>query len=90
MRCRSTASRIYTSPDTTTKREDLIVDSHAAAVIDPVWHLLDVAYARFGVLPTLLERDFKFPPLSELIGELDHIRAIQAKHTVVEQHVRTA
>ena len=69
---------------------DLIVDSHAAAVIDPVWHLLDVAYARFGVLPTLLERDFKFPPLAELIGELDHIRAIQAKHTVVEQHVRTA
>jgi uncharacterized protein (UPF0276 family) len=70
--------------------DDLIVDSHAAAVIDPVWHLLDVAYARFGVLPTLLERDFKFPPLSELIGELDHIRAIQGKHTVAEQHVRTA
>jgi len=70
--------------------DDLIVDSHAAAVIDPVWHLLDVAYDRFGVLPTLLERDFKFPPLAELIGELDHIRAIQAKHTVAEQHVRTA
>ncbi len=70
--------------------EDLIVDSHAAAVIDPVWHLLDVAYARFGVLPTLLERDFKFPPLSELIGELDHIRVIQAQHTVAEPHVRTA
>lgn len=70
---------------------DLIVDSHAAAVIDPVWHLLDVAYARFGVLPTLLERDFKFPPLSELIGELDHIRAIQAKHVSVdERHVRIA
>lgn len=64
---------------------DLIVDSHAAAVIDPVWHLLDVAYARFGVLPTLLERDFKFPPLSELIGELDHVRAIQSKHTPAEQ-----
>jgi uncharacterized protein (UPF0276 family) len=70
--------------------DDLIVDSHAAAVIDPVWRLLDVAYARFGVLPTLLERDFKFPPLAELIGELDHIRTIQAKHTVAEPHVRTA
>ena len=65
--------------------DDLIVDSHAAAVIDPVWHLLDVAYARFGVLPTLLERDFRFPPLSELIGELDHIRAIQAKHAVAAE-----
>ncbi len=75
------------------EEEDLIVDSHAAAVIDPVWHLLDVAYSRFGVLPTLLERDFKFPPLSELVGELDHIRTIQAKYAplqVAERHVRTA
>ncbi len=73
--------------------EDLIVDSHAAAVIDPVWHLLDVAYARFGVLPTLLERDFRFPPLSELIEELDHVRAVQAKHAPLketERHVRFA
>jgi uncharacterized protein len=59
---------------------DLIVDSHAAAVIDPVWKLLDTAYAEFGVLPTLLERDFKFPPLAELIAELDHVRAIQSEH----------
>ncbi len=71
---------------------DLIVDSHAASVNDPVWTLLDLAYARFGVLPTLLERDFKFPPLAELIGELDHVRAIQAAHapTAGVRHVRTA
>jgi len=71
---------------------DLIVDSHAAAVIEPVWDLLDLAYARFGVLPTLLERDFKFPPLSELIGELDHIRTIQHKHADQpdHRHVRRA
>lgn len=72
---------------------DLIVDSHAAAVIDPVWDLLDLAYSRFGVLPTLLERDFKFPPLAELIGELDHVRSIQRKHspaTVGARHVRSA
>jgi uncharacterized protein len=71
---------------------DLIVDSHAAAVIDPVWKLLDIAYAQFGVLPTLLERDFKFPPLAELIGELDHVRAIQREYaqTADMLHVRTA
>ena len=70
---------------------DLIVDSHAAPVIDPVWKLLDKAYARFGVLPTLLERDFRFPPLSELIDELDHVRAIQHAHAVPEtRHVRSA
>jgi len=60
---------------------DLIVDSHGAPIIDPVYALLDVAYAHCGVRPTLLERDFNIPPLAELIGELDRIRAIQAKYT---------
>jgi len=55
----------------------LIVDSHAAPVIDPVWDLLDHTYAHCGVKPTLLERDFHIPPLTELLAELDHIRAIQ-------------
>ncbi len=71
---------------------DLIVDSHAAPVITPVWDLLDLAYARFGVLPTLLERDFKIPPLPELVGELEHIRAIQQRHgaSTEQAHVRRA
>jgi uncharacterized protein (UPF0276 family) len=71
---------------------DLIVDSHAAAVIDPVWDLLDHAYAHCGVVPTLLERDFQFPPLAELVGELDQIRTIQARHGVAteEKHARRA
>ncbi len=60
--------------------EDLIVDSHGAAVIDPVWQLLDHAYACHGLRPTLLERDFNIPPLPELVTELDHIRAIQSRH----------
>lgn len=59
---------------------DLRVDTHAADVIDPVWALLDRAYARFGVQPTLLERDFNIPPLAELMGEIQHIRALQARH----------
>jgi len=71
---------------------DLIVDSHGAAVIDPVWNLLDLAYARFGALPTLLERDFNIPALSELVGELDQIRAIQRRHRIDSdaKHVRIA
>jgi uncharacterized protein (UPF0276 family) len=59
--------------------EDLVVDTHGAAVIDPVWDLLAAAYGVHGVRPTLLERDFNFPPLSELLAELDTIRAIQAQ-----------
>lgn len=63
----------------------LKVDTHGAAVIDPVWSLLERAYTRFGVRPTLLERDFNFPPLTELVTELDHIRDLQGRHANVER-----
>lgn len=56
---------------------DLIVDTHGADIIDPVWTLLDQAYAHFGVVPTLLERDFNIPPLDELLSEVDTIRHYQ-------------
>lgn len=58
---------------------DLIVDTHGADVIDPVWQLLDKAYQRFGVIPTLLERDFNFPPFAELLREVEIIRSLQTK-----------
>lgn len=60
--------------------EDLRVDTHGAAVIDPVWDLLDKAYARFGVIPTLLERDFNIPPLDELMREIRQINVLQEHH----------
>jgi len=59
---------------------DLLVDTHGAPVIDPVWRLLERAYANFGVRPTLLERDFNFPPLAELLDEVRTIRRVQARH----------
>lgn len=58
--------------------EDLRVDTHGAAVSDPVWRLLGRAYERFGPIPTLLERDFNFPPLEELLAEIDVVRRLQA------------
>lgn len=57
--------------------EDLIVDTHGADIIDPVWALLDEAYEEFGVLPTLLERDFNIPPYKELMTEVDIIKQHQ-------------
>lgn len=60
--------------------EDLRVDTHGSDVIDPVWALLERAYAKFGVIPTLLERDFNIPPLDELMVEIRHINALQARH----------
>ncbi|MER2514042.1 MAG: DUF692 domain-containing protein [Nitrosomonas ureae] len=59
--------------------EDLIVDTHGADVIDPVWRLLEKAYQHFGVIPTLLERDFNLPPLAELLQEVDIIHSLQSK-----------
>jgi uncharacterized protein (UPF0276 family) len=57
---------------------DLKVDTHGAAVIDPVFALLGRAYALVGPVPTLLERDFNFPPIAELVDEVARIRAMQA------------
>jgi len=45
---------------------DLIIDTHGADVIDPVWWLL--------------ERDFNLPPLEDLLDEVRHIRALQTVH----------
>ena len=56
--------------------DDLKVDTHGAAVKDDVWRLLAAAYARFGARPTLLERDFNFPPWAQLQGELATIRRL--------------
>lgn len=57
--------------------EDLRIDTHGADVIEPVWALLERAYANFGVIPTLLERDFNFPPVPALLSEVERIRSIQ-------------
>ena len=61
------------------RAEDLIIDTHGADVIEPVWALLELAYREFGVFPTLLERDFDVPSLTNMLAEVEHIRAIQLK-----------
>jgi len=73
--------------------EDLIVDTHGADVIDPVWGLLEQAYEQFGVLPTLLERDFNIPPFKELMTEVSQIKEYQKKYQEIaasEEHYVTA
>ncbi len=62
--------------------DDLIVDTHGSDVIDPVWQLLENTYQRFGVIPTLLERDFNIPPLAELMTEVNTIHQLQSKWRV--------
>lgn len=60
---------------------DLRVDTHGSDVVGPVWDLLDTAYEHFGVVPTLLERDFNIPPLPTLLTEVDRILEYQQKWT---------
>jgi uncharacterized protein (UPF0276 family) len=69
---------------------DLKVDTHGAAIVDPVWRLLERAYANFGARPTLIERDFNFPPLAELVAEVAHARFLQTAHAPATRDVRSA
>jgi len=69
---------------------DLLIDTHGADVIDPVWTLLDETYRIHGVAPTLLERDFNIPPLAELVREVAHIAHLQSAYRSDEQAVRAS
>jgi uncharacterized protein (UPF0276 family) len=51
-----------------------IIDTHDAAIIDPVWELYAEALDRFGAVSTMIERDDNIPPLDELVRELDQAR----------------
>lgn len=55
-----------------------IVDTHDHPVADPVWELYAEACRRFGPVATLIERDDRIPPLSELVAELDIARRVAA------------
>jgi len=56
---------------------DLKVDTHGAPVKEHVWDLYAVDCERFGVQPTVLERDFNYPPLAELLVETARIAMAQ-------------
>jgi len=67
--------------------EDLRIDTHGSAVDAEAWQLLDDAYKKFGPVPTLLERDFNFPPLEELLDEVRRIKTLQLEYKTLEaQH----
>ena len=57
--------------------EDLRIDTHGSPVDEQAWCLLKQAYELFGPVPTLLERDFNFPPMDELLDEVRKIKSLQ-------------
>lgn len=63
---------------------DLRIDTHGTAVDTQSWQLLEAAYKKFGPVPTLLERDFNFPPMDELLDEVRRIRELQSNYQALD------
>lgn len=57
-------------------QEDLIIDTHGEAIIDPVYDLFSWTLDQIEPVPVLLERDFNIPQLSELQEEMKNLRSI--------------
>lgn len=55
---------------------DYIIDTHGAALIEPVSELLRYVLSQTHVHAVLLERDQNFPPFSELLAELQMLKQI--------------
>lgn len=68
--------------------ENLLIDTHGAPVCGDVWNLLADTYAALPQIPpTLLERDFNFPPFEELTAEVGRIRDYQQNAQKAYLHV---
>lgn len=65
----------------TRQASGLVLDTHGAPVADPVFELLAFTLERTGPRPVLLERDHDVPKLSELVDEVQRLRAIYDANT---------
>jgi uncharacterized protein (UPF0276 family) len=54
-----------------------LLDTHDAAVPDPVWALYRDAVRRFGRVSTLVEWDDHIPPLDEVLAEAERARSFE-------------
>jgi uncharacterized protein (UPF0276 family) len=62
---------------------DHLIDTHDQPICPDVFALYEYTIERFGrscgQIPTMIERDDNIPPLSELLAELDDVRAAAAR-----------
>lgn len=71
--------------------EQLIIDTHGADVIDPVYDLFRFTIEQMGKdVPVLLERDFNIPELGILQTEINNLRAIKNEILKPEYDVATS
>ena len=60
---------------------EILIDTHGAAVSDPVWQLYEYAISRLGPVPTLIEWDTNLPTLDVLLGEASYADTLMKKQT---------
>jgi uncharacterized protein (UPF0276 family) len=62
--------------DEATPGGDVLIDTHAAAIAEPVWDLYSHALRRFRSVPTLIEWDNDLPSFARLQGEAERAETI--------------
>lgn len=65
---------------------ELLIDTHATAIAEPVWRLYDHALRRFGPKPTLVEWDNALPSFSTILSEAQRADAVMAQALETDAH----
>lgn len=65
--------------------EDLIIDTHGEAIIEPVYDLFNYTMNLLDNVPVLLERDFNIPEMHELQTEIERLEIICAARKVKDR-----
>ena len=64
--------------DDATPGGEILIDTHASAIAEPVWDLYAYALSRFGKRPTLIEWDNELPAFGRLLAEAARADAVAA------------
>lgn len=63
-----------------TEEGDVLLDTHAAPIAEPVWNLFVEVIKRRGAIPTLIEWDQHIPALDVVLDEADRARSLMERH----------
>jgi uncharacterized protein len=63
-------------PDDATPGSEILIDTHATVIAEPVWQLYAYAVRRFGLAPTLIEWDNDIPTFATLLAEAERADAV--------------
>jgi uncharacterized protein len=59
---------------------DLLLDTHAAPIAEPVWTLYIAVIQQIGRCPTLIEWDQNIPSLDAVLDQADHARELMERY----------